>query len=88
MKERVPYTTHSTVPTVMWTSAWLPVSRARPLMVMRVPPALGPLLGLTSWGIGSWGVGRRGTRLAHTHTAVSLPVKINTRVNTHAFNNC
>ena len=83
LRKGAAYTTHSTVPTVMWTSAWLPVSRAMPLMVMRVPPALGPLLGLNSWGIGSWGTGGGGTRLAHTHTAGSLRVNINTNINIH-----
>lgn len=39
---------------VTWTSFLLPVSRNGPEIEMSVPPALGPLAGVTVWGIGFW----------------------------------
>lgn len=54
IERRNPYTVHSTTPMVTWTSSLLPVSRNCPEIVMRVPPALGPLEGFTISGIGSW----------------------------------
>ncbi len=59
IERRNPYTVHFTAPMVTWTSSLLPVSRNRPEIVTRVPPALGPLEGSTTSGIGSWW-GRRG----------------------------
>lgn len=57
----------STPPMVTWTSSILPVSRNRPKIVMRVPPALGPLEGFTSSGIGSWWRGWRSEDTAWIH---------------------
>ena len=53
-EKRNPYTVHSTPPIVTWTSPLLPVSRNSPEIVMRVPPALGPLDGFTASGLGFW----------------------------------
>lgn len=61
IEKRNPYTVHSTPPMVTWTSSLLPVSRNRPEIVMRVPPALGPRAGVTVSGIGSWWEERRGS---------------------------
>lgn len=66
----IPYTVQFTPPMVTWTSFWLPVSRNVPKIVMRVPPALGPLTGFTASGIGFWW-GRRSHKIQHEYILIS-----------------
>ena len=56
--ERESYMLQGTPPTVMVRSEGLPVSRFRPVIVRDVPPALGPLSGVTPITNGSWQWGR------------------------------
>lgn len=77
-KKKKSYTVQLTPPTVTWTSSLLPVSRKRPEIVMRVPPAFGPLDGVTASGIGSWWEKLRGSRkTAWIHAHLSLGGQIN-----------
>lgn len=67
-----------TPPMMTWTSSLLPVSRKRPEIVMRVPPAFGPLDGFTASGIGSWWEKLRGSRkTAWMHAHLSVGGEIN-----------
>lgn len=96
IEERNPYTVQSTVPIVTWTSSLLPVSKNCPEIVIRVPPALGPLEGVTVWGIGSWWESWRGggcCKIQHEYILVFPPARIlhahsssNTEASTHRNN--
>lgn len=82
-ERRNPYTVHPTPPTVTSTSSLLPVSRNLPFIVIRVPPALGPLLGSTVSGIGFWW---RGHKIQHEciHLFSTARIHKPTQVSTHA----
>lgn len=69
------HTSHGSLSTVMLMSSLLAESRSRPVIVMTVPPAAGPLDGNTASGTGSFTM-RRKTNLSVNMRLLTAPFKL------------